>query len=158
MIASKVKRIDFKERFKGKTSLMSKEGHIGIVKEASKPIEGKGFEDQPRSFRMNPRNKRAISQDYSFGNDLEDSMSHNGSVHNTEVKRRKFNKNSHHSLSDVGSSIMKQSNYLRDSMQREELNKSLQPEQQYYNPKSKVCVILCTSFCILDRTKIVVRK
>jgi hypothetical protein len=31
--------MDFKERFKGKTDFMKKDGHIGLVHNTSKPIE-----------------------------------------------------------------------------------------------------------------------
>ena len=34
-----VKNSDFLERFQGKNSLMSKEGHIGIVKNTNQPIK-----------------------------------------------------------------------------------------------------------------------
>ena len=36
---SKRKSVNFHDRFKGKVTKMSKEGHEGVVKTASKPIE-----------------------------------------------------------------------------------------------------------------------
>ena len=32
------KRVDFKDRFKGKTSMMNKEGHLGVASSSTKPI------------------------------------------------------------------------------------------------------------------------
>ena len=37
-ILQKRRNNDFKERFKGKTSIMDKDGHLGLVQSVSKPI------------------------------------------------------------------------------------------------------------------------
>ena len=38
-VAKRQKKIKFHDRFKGKIQMMGKEGHIGVVKTAGKPIE-----------------------------------------------------------------------------------------------------------------------
>ena len=38
-VAKRQKKIKFHDRFKGKIHMMGKEGHIGVVKTAGKPIE-----------------------------------------------------------------------------------------------------------------------
>ena len=50
-VAKRQKTIKFHDRFKGKIQMMSKEGHLGVVKTAGKPIEkvqptGQGSADQ----------------------------------------------------------------------------------------------------------------
>jgi hypothetical protein len=39
MKTNSTKRIEFKERFKGKTSIMGKNGHIGVAIDTKNPIE-----------------------------------------------------------------------------------------------------------------------
>jgi len=43
------------------------EGHIGVVRDAHKPISDLGSQNSSRSLRMGGKQKRAISQDYSLG-------------------------------------------------------------------------------------------
>ena len=38
-VAKRQKKIKFHDRFRGKIQMMSKEGHIGVVKTAGNPIE-----------------------------------------------------------------------------------------------------------------------
>lgn len=52
-----------------------------------------------------------------------------------DMKRRKFAKNNHYSLSDVGTSIMKQNEYPRNSLVKEDLNRSMQPGSYYLKQK-----------------------
>jgi len=140
------KRIDFKERFKGKTSLMGKDGHMGIVEKANKPITDLNSPGLGRPFRVSGRTKRAISQDYTFNTDLHESRSVNGNVKSGDIKRRKYVGHNHHSLSDAGSSIMQSNDYLRDSFKREDLNRSFQPSSHYSESKSKVIFFSHISF------------
>lgn len=112
------------------------DGHIGVVKAASKPIE-EGMQNlgSSRSNKVPPRHKRAASQEYSFDFDETRSAGNSG-IKNGDMKRRRFIKNSYHSLSDVGSAIMQQSDYQRNSFIKDELNRSMQPASYY--PELKV--------------------
>ena len=74
---------------------------------------------------------RAISQDYSLNKDLRTVDCNSG------LKRRKFG-TSHHSLSDAGTSIMKQDEYKKNLIINKELNKSAQPGSNFLNLKSTV--------------------
>ena len=47
MKANQRRNNDFKERFKGKTSIMDKEGHLGLVQSVSKPISKEDLADHP---------------------------------------------------------------------------------------------------------------
>lgn len=70
--------MEFKQRFKGKTSLMGKDGHIGVVRQASNPIDNDFQSGSFGGYKPNVRHKRAISQDYSFNTDLPESGMSNG--------------------------------------------------------------------------------
>lgn len=83
---------------------MGKDGHIGIVLQASNPIQSDEDFSPVISSRVNEKQKRAISQNYSLNKDLR------AVENNAASKRRKFGTN-HHSLSDVGTSIMNQNEY-----------------------------------------------
>lgn len=62
--------MDFKERFKGRTTHIGKDGHLGIVLNASNPIQDPDIQNFSVSPKSNERNKRAISQNYSFTSEL----------------------------------------------------------------------------------------
>lgn len=90
MIKNGVKRIDFKERFKGKTSHVGKDGMAGVVKQASLPITDLGDDATTRSFKLTGRHKRAISQDYSFNSELKHSNSPKEILRSENMKKRKI--------------------------------------------------------------------
>ena len=78
--------MDFKERFKGRTAHIGKDGHIGIVLNASNPIQDLEANNIPASHKYSDRNKRAISQNYSFNTELNQVDLKSG------LKRRKHTK------------------------------------------------------------------
>lgn len=123
-----MKRMEFKERFKGKTSLMGKDGPIGVVASASKPINITEESESSRSYRPMPRHKRAISQDYTFEMDFAENNQQKYMARSSDLKKRKSSKkNNHTSLTEAGSSILGSRSIMNEMEAKDVLNRSIQP-------------------------------
>ena len=70
------KKINFSERFKGKTSMIDKDGHFGIVSKANKPVHK---EPLSRSALIASKKAQALLQDPHLQNSLQQPVNH-GSI------------------------------------------------------------------------------
>lgn len=121
------------------------------MKQASIGIKDLGSQASSRSYQTNNRQKRAISQDYTFDPDLQEDFT-KPMMKSGEIRRRKFKhtimkqsgnnsfiRPKHGSLSEAGSSIMNMSGNINNTMIHEDLNISMMPNSHYSESKKKVC-------------------
>lgn len=120
------------------------------MKQASLGIKDLGSQASSRSYQVNNRQKRAISQDYTFDPDLQEDFK-KPMMKSGEIRRRKFKhtimkqsgnnsfiRPKHGSLSEAGSSIMNMSGHINNTMIHEDLNRSMMPNSHYSESKKKV--------------------
>ena len=120
--------VNFKKRFQGKTTLIGKDGVIGVVREASNPINSGSHANGFGHSKSNVRHKRAISisQDYSFDAGIPSPTNFNHSVgRSSDRNKRKRDKRNNHSLSEVGSSIISSRSHMGQYDEGNELNRSM---------------------------------